>query len=155
MRRNSARKREVMADPLYHSQLVTKITNYVMIDGKKAVAEKIVYGALENIGNAKKGDPLELTKKALRNVTPQVEVRSRRLGGATFQVPTEVKVDRGQALAIRWIIQAATKRGEKTMAERLANELMDAAEERGGAHKKFDEIRRMAESNKAFANFRW
>ena len=154
-RRREIPKREVLPDPKFSSQDVTKFVNVVMTRGKKAVAERIVYGALDQI--AKKGgkDALEVFSSALQNVRPMVEVKSRRVGGANYQVPVEVRSVRRTALAMRWLRDAARKRGEKSMAARLGNELAEAAEGRGGAMKKREEVHRMAEANKAFAHYRF
>ena len=148
-------KREVLPDPLYNSQLVTKFVNFLMRDGKKSVAEKILYDALEIIRERGEEDPLRVFKKAIENVKPAVEVKSRRVGGSTYQVPVEVRPNRRLALSLRWILQAAGSRGEKTMKLRLAGELMDAAQNRGVAIKKREDTHRMAEANKAFAHYRW
>lgn len=174
-RRHAAEKREVLPDPQFNDVVLTKFMNNLMKDGKKSVAEKIVYGALEIVsqkasnddvsddtdesgtttagGAAHKG--LRLFHRALKKVAPQLEVRSRRVGGATYQVPVEVRFDRGRALAMRWLIDAARKRSERTMMARLAGELLDAANDRGNAVKKRDDTHKMAEANKAFAHFRW
>jgi small subunit ribosomal protein S7 len=154
-RRREVPKREVLPDPLYNSQLVTKFVNVVMRDGKKSVAERILYDALEAIRTKTNDDPMKVFKKAIENVKPAVEVKSRRVGGSTYQVPVEVRPNRRTSLAIRWIIEYATSRGEKTMREKLAAELMDAANLRGGAVKKKDDTHKMAEANKAFAHYRW
>jgi small subunit ribosomal protein S7 len=154
-RRHSAVKREVQPDPKFGDIVVTKFMNCLMYDGKKSVAESTVYGALERIEAKAKADPLKLFHDALDNVKPAVEVRSRRVGGATYQVPVEVRSDRRQALAIRWLIDAARKRGENTMVERLSGELLDAANNRGSAVKKREDTHRMAEANKAFSHYRW
>ena len=157
-RRVSAPKRVILPDPKYGSQLLAKFMNMVMNDGKKSVAEKVIYGALDRIAEKKSSSDeqaIELLEQALENVKPQVEVKSRRVGGATYQVPVEVRLVRRQTLAMRWIIDAARKRSEKSMAHRLANELMDAADNRGAAAKKREDTHRMAEANKAFAHFRW
>ena len=154
-RRREVPKREILPDPLYSSQLVTKFVNVVMKDGKKTVAEKILYNALETIAERSGEDPLKVFKKAIDNVKPAVEVKSRRVGGSTYQVPVEVPPGRRLALSMRWLIQSAKRRGEKTMDQRLANELMDAAGQRGAAIKKKDDTHRMAEANKAFAHYRW
>jgi small subunit ribosomal protein S7 len=154
-RRHSAVKREVQPDPKFGDLVITKFMNCLMYDGKKSVAESTVYGALERIEAKAKADPLKLFHDALDNVKPAVEVRSRRVGGATYQVPVEVRSDRRQALAIRWLIDAARKRGENTMVERLSGELMDAANNRGSAVKKREDTHRMAEANKAFSHYRW
>ena len=154
-RRREVPKRDVLPDPKFGSQLLSKFMNAVMKDGKKSVAEQIIYGALDEIANKKGGDGLDVLEGALDNVRPAVEVRSRRVGGATYQVPVEVRPSRQNALAMRWLIEAARKRGEKSMARKLAGELMDASEKRGTAVKKREDVHRMAEANKAFAHFRW
>jgi small subunit ribosomal protein S7 len=155
-RRRRAEKREVLPDPKFGDLVVTKFMNYVMYEGKKAVAENIIYGAFDLL-EAKRKDqgPLETFHAALDNVAPSIEVRSRRVGGATYQVPVEVRPERAQALAIRWLITAARSRAEKTMAARLSGELMDASQNRGNAVKKREDTHRMAEANKAFAHYRW
>lgn len=149
------KKRELTADPVYGSRLITRFVNRIMKDGKKTVAQKIVYGALENIKERAKKDPLETFEVALRNVSPRMEVRPRRVGGASYQVPSEVRGDRKEALAIRWILISAKARSGRTMAEKLAGEIIDASQNQGGAIKKRDDTHRMAEANKAFAHFRW
>jgi small subunit ribosomal protein S7 len=154
-RRREVPKRQVLQDPKYNSERLSKFINMIMVDGKKSIAEKIVYGALDVMSEKNKGDSMEQLETALENVSPKVEVKSRRVGGATYQVPVEVRSTRRMALAMRWIIEAARKRGEKTMARRLAGELSDAAENRGSAVKKREETHRMAEANKAFAHYRW
>ncbi|MFN9000978.1 MAG: 30S ribosomal protein S7 [Holosporales bacterium] len=154
-RRRAAEKREVLPDPKYKDPVVSKFMNCVMLQGKKSVAESIVYGALTTIQNRTGKDPVEIFHEALSNVRPMVEVRSRRVGGATYQVPVEVRNDRASALSIRWIIDAARKRGERTMTDRLSAELLEAAQNRGAAVKKREETHRMAEANKAFAHYRW
>ena len=154
-RRREVPKRDVLPDPKFGSQLLSKFMNAVMKDGKKSVAEQIIYGALDEIANKKGGDVLDVLEGALDNVRPAVEVKSRRVGGATYQVPVEVRPSRQNALAMRWLIEAARKRGEKSMARKLAGELMDASEKRGTAVKKREDVHRMAEANKAFAHFRW
>ena len=155
-RRHSAERREVNPDPLYGDLVVAKFMNALMYQGKKSVAEGIVYGAFDLIRGGKNGqDPVKVFHDALGNVSPAIEVRSRRVGGATYQVPVEVRSDRRQTLAIRWLIQAARGRSEKTMTERLKNELMDAAANRGTAVKKREDTHRMAEANKAFSHYRW
>lgn len=154
-RRHRAEKREVLPDPKFGDLVISKFMNNLMYDGKKSVAERIVYGALEIIQRKVKSDPLALFHEALDKVRPYLEVRSRRVGGATYQVPVEVRADRAMALAMRWIINAARGRSEKTMVERLANELIDAANQRGAAIKKREDTHRMAEANKAFAHYRW
>jgi small subunit ribosomal protein S7 len=154
-RRRVVAKREVLPDPLFNSQLVTKFVNVVMRDGKKTVAEKILYQALDTIHQRTQDDPMKVFKKAVENVKPSVEVKSRRVGGSNYQVPVEVRPARRLALSMRWIIQSAEKRGEKTMRLKLAGELLDAAENKGGAMKKKEDTHRMAEANKAFAHYRW
>ena len=154
-RRRVIAKREILPDPLYNSQLVTKFINSVMGEGKKSVAEGILYGALNRVAEKTQDDPMKAFKKAIENVKPALEVKSRRVGGSTYQVPVEVRPNRRTSLAIRWIIDYATQRGEKTMREKLAAELMDAANLRGGAVKKKDDTHKMAEANKAFAHYRW
>ena len=154
-RRRVAAKREVLPDPKYGNVTLSKFMNIVMLSGKKSVAEKIVYGALDRIAEKASGEPLDVFEKALGNVRPMVEVKSRRVGGATYQVPVEVRGDRGMALAMRWLVDAARKRGEKSMGMRLAGELLDAAENKGTAVKKREDTHRMAEANKAFAHYRW
>ena len=154
-RRREVPKREILPDPKFSSTELTKFVNVIMLDGKKAVAERIVYGALEQIGKKSGKDPLEVFTLAINNVKPMVEVKSRRVGGANYQVPVEVRPVRRLALAMRWLREAAKKRGEKSMPLRLAGELTEAAEGRGGAMKKREEVHRMAEANKAFAHFRF
>lgn len=155
-RRRVAAKREVLPDPKYHDRMVTKFVNNLMYDGKKSTAEAILYGAFDIVEDRTKGEnPVDLFKQAIDNVRPAVEVKSRRVGGSTYQVPVEVRPDRQTALAMRWVISASRSRGERTMRERLANELLDAANNRGAAVKKKDDTHRMADANKAFAHFRW
>jgi small subunit ribosomal protein S7 len=154
-RRREVPKREILADPIYNSQLVTKFVNVLMMDGKKAVAERILYDALGSIGERTGDDPMKVFKRAVENVKPAVEVKSRRVGGSTYQVPVEVRPSRRLALSMRWLIQAAAGRGEKTMRQRLAGELAEASENRGGAVKKKEDTHRMADANKAFAHYRW
>ena len=154
-RRKQAEKRSILPDPKFGSEKLAKFVNMVMQSGKKAVAERIVYGALDKIGGKRGGDPMEVLTRALDNVRPMVEVKSRRVGGATYQVPVEVRPTRQQALAMRWIIESARARTEKSMPVRLANELLEAAENRGNAVKKREDVHRMAEANKAFAHYRW
>ena len=154
-RRRKAEKRKILPDPKFGDVIISKFMTCLMVDGKKYSAEKIVYGALERIRQKLGNAPLNVFKEALENVKPQVEVRSRRVGGATYQVPMEVRSSRSQALAIRWLIDASRKRGENTMVERLSNELMDAASSRGLAIKKREETHKMADANKAFAHYRW
>ena len=154
-RRHKAEKREIFPDPKYRDEVISKFMNNLMVDGKKSVAEKIVYGAFDNIESKLKTDPVKVFHDAIDNVMPSVEVRSRRVGGATYQVPVEVKSKRAQALALRWIMDATRKRKNKTMAERLYHELLDASKNKGSAIKKKEDTHKMAESNKAFAHFRW
>jgi small subunit ribosomal protein S7 len=154
-RRHRAEKREIIPDPKFGDIVLTKFMNSVMKDGKKSVAESIVYGALDQIESKTKQNPVQLFHQALENVMPTIEVRSRRVGGATYQVPVEVRPDRRQALAIRWIITAARGRNENTMVERLSGELLDAFNNRGTAVKKREDTHRMAEANKAFSHYRW
>ena len=154
-RRREVPKRKVLPDPLYNDQLVTKFMNCVMLDGKKAIAEKIVYGAFDIIHERTREEPLKIFHRALENVEPAVEVKSRRVGGATYQVPIEVPNNRRQALAMRWLISFARKRAGKSMQDKLANELIEAAHNRGNAVKKRDDVHRMAEANKAFSHYRW
>ena len=154
-RRHSAEKREVIPDAKFGDVILTKFMNSIMYDGKKSVAEAIVYDAFDIIEKKAKADPLTVFKQALENVAPAIEVRSRRVGGATYQVPVEVRTERRQALAIRWIITAARGRNDKTMVDRLSAELMDAANNRGNAVKKREDTHRMAEANRAFSHYRW
>lgn len=154
-RRREVPKRVILADPKFGSEKLTKFINMLMKSGKKAVAEAIVYKALDRIEEKSKGESMTVLDKALENVAPMVEVKSRRVGGATYQVPVEVRLIRRQTLAMRWIIDAARKRGEKSMQMKLAGELMDASEQRGSAVKKREDTHRMAEANKAFAHYRW
>ena len=154
-RRHRAEKREIIPDPKYGDVVLSKFMNSVMHAGKKSVAESIVYGALDEIEGKTRQDPVGVFHQALDNVMPQIEVRSRRVGGATYQVPVEVRTDRRQALAIRWLISAARARNERTMVGRLSGELMDAANNRGNAVKKREDTHRMAEANRAFAHYRW
>ena len=154
-RRRAAEKREVLPDAKFGDVVLTKFINCLMLQGKKSVAEQIVYGALDTIERRTGQEPIKVFHEALDNVKPSVEVRSRRVGGATYQVPIEVRIDRRQALAIRWIIDIARKRSENTMADRLCNELQDAAASRGTAVKKREDTHRMAEANKAFSHYRW
>ena len=154
-RKGHTQKRDVLADPLYNNKDVTKLINNIMLDGKKGVAQKIVYGAFEQVAE-KTGKPaLEVFEAAMNNIMPVLEVKAKRIGGATYQVPIEVKPERRQALALRWIVLYSRKRGEKTQEERLANELMDAANNTGAAVKKKEDMRKMAEANKAFAHYRF
>ncbi len=154
-RRRVIAKRELLPDHKYHNQTVAKFINHVMVSGKKAVAERIVYGALTRIEERENPDPVDIFVKALEAVAPFVEVKSRRVGGATYQVPVEVRPSRRQALAMRWLVESARSRGEKSMAARLAGELMDAADGRGSAVKKREDTHRMAEANKAFSHYRY
>ena len=154
-RRREVPKRQVLPDPKFGSQILAKFMNVVMLDGKKAVAEKIVYGALDIIAERSKQNPVEIFGQALENIRPMVEVKSRRVGGATYQVPVEVRPNRQNALAMRWMVEAARKRGGKSMGVRLADEVLDAVEKRGSAFKKREDVHRMAEANKAFSHFRW
>jgi small subunit ribosomal protein S7 len=157
-RRNQAPRRRILPDPKYGNQMLAKFMNMVMHSGKKSVAERIVYGAIDRISERTGNDSdraLELLSQALENIKPAVEVKSRRVGGATYQVPTEVRATRRETLAMRWVIDAARKRSEKSMAHRLANELLDAADNRGSAVKKREDTHRMAEANRAFAHYRW
>ena len=153
-RKGSPGTRSILPDPKHGSEVVARFINMVMKSGKKSIAEKIVYGAMDVIGE-KSSEPLALVEKALANVAPAVEVKSRRVGGATYQVPVEVRSSRRTALAMRWVIEFARKRGENTMPRKLAAELLEAAENRGGAVKKREEVHRMAEANKAFSHYRW
>ena len=155
MRRRKAPIRPVMPDPIYGSKVLTKFINKVMLDGKKSVAEKIIYSAMDIIGSRGEKSGIETFNEAIENIKPIIEVKSRRVGGATYQVPVEVRPVRQQSLAIRWLIDAARKRNERTMAERLANEFMDAASDKGAAFKKKEDTYKMAEANKAFAHYRW
>jgi small subunit ribosomal protein S7 len=154
-RRREVPKRKVMPDPKYGSETLTRFVNAIMRDGKRSVAEKIVYGALDRITEKGHANPMETLETAFENVRPVVEVKSRRVGGATYQVPVEVRPERRMALAMRWIIESSRKRSETTMVYRLAHELMEAAESRGAAVKKREDTHRMAEANKAFSHFRW
>jgi small subunit ribosomal protein S7 len=154
-RRHAAEKREVLPDAKYGDRILTKFMNNLMIDGKKSAAEKIVYNAFERVEDKLKKAPVEVFHEALENVKPSVEVRSRRVGGATYQVPVEVRVERREALAIRWLIKAARSRNENTMEERLAGELLDAVNGRGSAVKKREDTHKMADANKAFSHYRW
>ena len=163
-RRRVAAKRKILPDPIYHSEVLAKFINQIMVDGKKSIAEKAVYGAFDIIKGRIKKDPLDIFKKALENVEPAVEVKSRRVGGATYQVPIEVRPSRSKTLAMRWIVDFSRKRGEKGFTARLAGEIMDAADDesaggsgrgKGGAVKKREDTHRMAEANKAFSHFRW
>ena len=154
-RRGNVPKREILPDPLYNSVLVTKLTNSIMLDGKKGVAQKVVYGAFEIIKDKTGKEPMEVYTQALENIMPSLEVKARRVGGATYQVPMEVRPERRQTLGLRWITLYSRNRGEKTMKERLAGEIMDAVNGTGGAVKKREDTHKMADANKAFAHFRW
>ena len=154
-RRGFIAKRDVIADPMYNSKLVTKLVNNVMLDGKKTVAQKIVYDAFDIIKEKEQRDPLEVFEEALNNVMPVLEVKARRVGGATYQVPLEIRPERRQTLGLRWLVSYARNRHEKTMAEKLAGEILDAIAGNGGAYKKKEDMHRMAEANKAFAHYKW
>ena len=154
-RRAVVTRRPLDPDPVHNSPLVTQLINKVLRDGKKSTSERIVYDALERIRERTGRDPVQVTEEAIRNVTPMLEVKSRRVGGATYQVPVEVPARRSKTLAIRWLVEFARNRREKTMAQRLANELLDAISQQGGAYKRKDDIYRMAQANKAFAHYRW
>ena len=154
-RRGQIAKRDVLPDPVYNSKLVTRLINNIMYDGKKGVSQKIVYGAFDIISEKTGKEPLEVFEQAMENVMPSLEVKARRVGGATYQVPIEVRPDRRQALALRWLTFFSRKRGEKTMKERLANEILDAANNTGAAVKRKEDMHKMAEANKAFAHYRW
>ena len=155
MRKRRAVKRDVLADPIYNSKVVTKLINTIMKDGKKGLAQKIFYGAMDIVKEKTNQEPMDVLNKALENIMPQLEVKSRRVGGANYQVPVEVKPERAQALAFRWLINYARLRSGHSMAENLANEIMDAAKGVGAAVKKREDTHRMAEANKAFAHYRW
>ena len=154
-RRRVVGQRKILPDPKFHNELLAKFINILMVDGKKSTAEKIVYGALDILTDKSEKPQLELFEEALDNIRPQVEVKSRRVGGSTYQVPVEVRPVRRNALAMRWLVEAARKRGEKSMAQRLANEMLDASDSKGSAVKKREDVHRMAEANKAFAHYRW
>jgi len=154
-RRHRAEKREILPDPKFGDLVLSKFMNAIMLDGKKSAAEKIVYGALDIVEGRAKSEPLRMFHDALENIKPSVEVRSRRVGGATYQIPVEVRNDRKQALAIRWLVSASRSRNENTMRERLAGELLDAANNRGSAVKKREDTHKMAEANRAFSHYRW
>ena len=154
-RKGHIQKRDVLADPIYNSKVVTKLVNNIMLDGKKGVAQKIVYGAFNRISEKTGKEALEVFEEAMNNIMPVLEVKTRRIGGATYQVPIEVRPERRQALALRWLTVYSRKRGEKTQEERLANEIMDAANNTGAAVKKKEDMHKMAEANKAFAHYRW
>ena len=154
-RKRDIQNKKIKPDPLFNNVAVSKLTNMIMVDGKKSTTEKIVYEALEILAKKNNGDALVLMDKALQNVSPSVEVKSRRVGGSNYQVPVEVNPKRKQSLAMRWIIEAASKRGEKSMRDKLANELIDASENKGSAVRKREDVHKMAEANKAFAHYRW
>ncbi|MDP5208395.1 MULTISPECIES: 30S ribosomal protein S7 [unclassified Microbulbifer] len=154
-RRRVVAKREVLPDPKFGNITLAKFMNHVMISGKKSVAERIVYGALDSVSEKLNRDPIEVFEESLENIAPMVEVKSRRVGGATYQVPVEVRPSRRMALAMRWLVEFSRKRGEKSMAQRLANEMIDAAQNKGGAVKKREDVHRMAEANKAFSHYRF
>jgi len=154
-RRGFVPKREVLPDPVYGTTVVTKLINQIMLDGKRGIAQNVCYTAFQSVAEKTGKDANEVFQAALANVAPQLEVKARRVGGATYQVPMEIRPERRQTLALRWIVEFARKRGEKTMAERLAGELMDAANNTGAAVKRKEEMHRMAEANKAFAHYRW
>ncbi len=155
MRKRRAVKRDVLADPIYNSKLVTKLINQIMNDGKKGTAQKILYSAFDMVKEKTGQDPMEVFEKAMENIKPALEVKSRRVGGANYQVPIEVKADRSQALALRWLVNYSRLRGGHSMAENLANEIIDASEGTGAAVKKREDTHKMAEANKAFAHYRW
>ncbi|MFI3172653.1 MAG: 30S ribosomal protein S7 [Eubacteriales bacterium] len=154
-RKGHTQKRDVLADPMYNSKVVTKLINSIMLDGKKGVAQKIVYGAFERIAAKTEKPAMEVFEEAMNNMMPMLEVKARRIGGATYQVPIEVRTERRQALALRWLTMFSRKRGEKTMEERLANEIMDAANSTGSSVKRKEDMHKMAEANKAFAHYRF
>ena len=154
-RKGHIQKRDVLADPIYNNKVVTKLINNIMLDGKKGVAQKIVYGAFDRVAEKTGRDAMEVFEEAMNNIMPVLEVKARRIGGATYQVPIEVRPDRRQALALRWLTVYSRKRGEKTQQERLANEILDAVNNTGAAVKKKEDMHKMAEANKAFAHYRW
>jgi small subunit ribosomal protein S7 len=154
-RRHSAEKRKILPDAKFHDLVVSKFINCVMVDGKKSTAEKIVYGAFDAISSKSGGDPVQVFHEAIDNVKPHLEVRSRRVGGATYQVPVDVRPDRAQALAFRWVVEMARKRSENTMVERLSGELLDASNSRGASIKKREDTHKMADANRAFSHYRW
>ena len=154
-RKGHVSKREVLPDPLYKSKLVTKLINAIMLDGKKGVSQKIVYGAFERVEEKRGTNPMEAFEEALGNIMPMLEVKARRVGGATYQVPMEIRPDRRQALGLRWLVNYSRKRGEKTMEERLAGEILDALNNTGGSIKKKEETHKMADANKAFSHYKW
>ena len=155
MRKRHSFSRDVLADPVYNSKVVTKLVNRIMLDGKRGKAQKIVYSAFDMIQEKQNQNPLDVFTKAMENITPVLEVKARRVGGSNVQVPIEVSATRGQTLALRWLVNAARTRGGRSMAEKLANEIMDAAAETGAAFKKKEDVHKMAEANKAFAHYRW
>ena len=154
-RKGHIQKRDVLADPVYKNKVVTKLVNNIMLDGKKGVAQKFVYGAFDEVAEKSGKDAIEVFEEAMNNIMPQLEVKARRIGGATYQVPIEVRPDRRQALALRWLTLYSRKRSEKTMKERLANEILDASNNTGASVKKKEDMHKMAEANKAFAHYRW
>ena len=154
-RKGHIQKRDVLADPVYKNKVVTKLVNNIVLDGKKGVAQKIVYGAFDEVAEKSGKDAIEVFEEAMNNIMPQLEVKARRIGGATYQVPIEVRPDRRQALALRWLTLYSRKRSEKTMKERLANEILDASNNTGASVKKKEDMHKMAEANKAFAHYRW
>ena len=154
-RKGHTQKRDVLADPIYNNKVVTKLINNIMLDGKKGVAQKIVYGAFERVAEKTGKDAVEVFEEAMNNIMPVLEVKAKRIGGATYQVPIEVKPERRQALALRWLTMFSRKRGEKTMVERLANEILDASNNTGSAVKRKEDMHKMAEANKAFAHYRF
>ena len=154
-RKGHTQKRDVLADPIYNNKVVTKLVNNIMLDGKKGVAQKIVYGAFERVAEKTGKDAVEVFEEAMNNIMPVLEVKAKRIGGATYQVPIEVKPDRRQALALRWLTMFSRKRGEKTMEDRLANELLDAMNNTGASVKRKEDVHKMAEANKAFAHYRF
>ena len=154
-RKGHIQKRDVLADPLYNNKVVTKLINNIMLDGKRGVAQKIVYGAFEEVAEKTGKDAVEVFEEAMNNIMPVLEVKAKRIGGATYQVPIEVRADRRQALALRWLTMYSRQRGEKTQEERLANEILDAANNTGGAVKRKEDMHKMAEANKAFAHYRF
>ena len=155
MRKRCAVKRDVLADPIYNSKVITKLINQIMLDGNRGKAQTIVYKAFDMVQERTNENPMDIFTKALENITPSLEVKSRRVGGANYQVPVEVRSERAQALALRWLVNASRSRGGKSMAEKLANEIIDASNETGAAFKKKEDTHKMAEANKAFAHYRW
>ncbi|MBP3635328.1 MAG: 30S ribosomal protein S7 [Bacilli bacterium] len=155
MRKRRAVKRDVLADPVYNSKVITKLINQVMLDGKRGKAQTIVYKAFDLVQERTNENPMDVFNKAMENITPSLEVKSRRVGGSNYQVPVEVRAERAQALALRWLVNATRSRGGKSMAEKLANEIIDASNETGAAFKKKEDTHKMAEANKAFAHYRW